>query len=417
MAGEWDQVDERYEKARTAYEAALEREADPFLIGTNLSQLYLDLGELERAEEVVRQALDSYPDDANLHHILGIILHRAGRPAEARTAFRTAKELDPDYPYAWAGEALLDLQRKDYATAAAGYEQALRLDLDRDYVRYNLGLCYLGLHRVEKAIEQFDRVIEQFPGYADEARRQKAIALVELGQDEEALALWEEAAEGATAADYVSLGQAYYFRGDLEAAEYYYQQAIDMDPDDPSAYTELGLVYDDLGRTEEAIALHRQAIAVDPSAPEPYVNLGSALALSGDIAGGEEAYRQAIELDPSLPEAHVGLGEILAHNGDTAGAQAEFEAALALDPNQPIANFRLGLIYYYAEEYETAIPYFETAIAADPFYINPYAFLGLCHDIMGNTEQAIAAFEGGLAVCGDPETCALFEQVLEDLKK
>jgi tetratricopeptide (TPR) repeat protein len=414
--GEQNLANERYQKSREAYEKALDMDADTFLIGTNLSQLYLDVGELEKAEALLRQTLVDYPDDANLYNILGIILYQGGRLDEARIAFQTAKEKDPAYPYAWAGEALIDLQRKDYATARDGYLEALRLGLDRDYVRHNLGLCYLELNQPEQALEQFDAVIAMETHQADAARRQRAIALVYLGRDEEALALWDEVGAEADASEYVGMGQAYYFRGDLEQAEAYYRQATEADPNDPSGYTELGLVMEDLGRVEEAIALHQQAIEADPTAPEPYVNLASALIAQGDIEGAEDAYRRAIEADPNLPEGHVGLGEILSYKGDSAGARAEFETALALDPNQPIANFKLGLIYYYEEDYQTAIAYFEIAIAAHPAYVNPYAFLGLAHATLGNTEEAIAAFEAGLAVCTDPEQCDLLEEALGYLR-
>jgi tetratricopeptide (TPR) repeat protein len=351
LEGNPEAAAERYERSRTAYEDALEQGADGLLVGTNLSQLYLDLGELEQAEDLVRETLVDYPDNANLHNILGIILYQADRIDEARTAFQAAKAIDAGYPYAWAGEALLDLERGEWAAAATGYEAALRLGLDRDYVRYNLGLSYTGMGRYEEAIHQFEAVIDLDAQYILEARRQIAEALLELG------------------------------------------------------------------RTEEAIATYREVIELDPGAPKPYVNLGSALALSGDIAAAEEAYRTATELDPNLLEAHVGLGEVLAYRGDVEGAAAEFDIALALNPAHPTANFRRGMLYYSAEDYETAIPYFDAAIAADPSWPNPYAFLGLCHALLGNTEIAVQAFEAGLAVCGDPDTCALFQEAIDDLRE
>jgi tetratricopeptide (TPR) repeat protein len=299
----------------------------------------------------VRETLVDYPDDANLHNILGIILYQADRLDEARAAFQAAKAIDDTYPYAWAGEALLDLERGAWAAAATGYEAALGLGLDRDYVRYNLGLSYVGTGRYEEAVEQFEAVIDLDAQYTVEARQQIAELLLELE------------------------------------------------------------------RTEEALATYREIIALDPGAPEPYVNLGSALALSGDVAAAEEAYRTATELDPNLVEAHVGLAEVLAYRGDVEAAAATLDIALALNPAHPVANFRRGLLAYQAEEYETAIPYFGAAIAADPSWPNPYAFLGLCHALLGNTERAVEAFEAGLAVCGDPDTCALFQEAIEDLRE
>ncbi len=416
LQGQADLSHECYGLSVQAYEVALARGASSYIIGTNLPQLYLDMGELDRAEGLARQALDDYPNDANMHNILGIILYQKGDPAAAGAEFQSAKQLDPAYPYAWAGAALLDLQQDKYAPAAAGYEEVLRLGLDRDYVHYNLGLAYAGLGRHKEAIAQFDAVVALTASYADFARRRKAISLVTLRQDEAAIALWKEVESGATAADYMGMGRAYSLRGDRQTAEHYYRLAISAYPGDAAAYAELGLLLQGQNELQEAVTCYRQAVELDPTVPWVYAKLGLALIQLGDIEGAEQACRQALAADSSLAEAHAGLGAALDYDGDTTAAMVEYEAALALDPDQPLANMRIGRLYYEDGRYEEALPFLKRSVAADPSSPNAYMYLGLTYSAMGENEQALTAFENALAVCRDADTCAFLQQAIESLK-
>lgn len=76
----------------------------------NLADLYRAQGRDEDGERVLRAALDRQPDDAGLHHALGLALVRLGRRDEAVTALDRAATLAPGEPrYAYVlGVALRD---------------------------------------------------------------------------------------------------------------------------------------------------------------------------------------------------------------------------------------------------------------------------------------------------------------------
>ena len=71
----------------------------------NLADLYRQLGREADAESVLRQALETSPQDAGLHHALGLALVRLKREDEALAELRRAAELEPDrarYAYVYA---------------------------------------------------------------------------------------------------------------------------------------------------------------------------------------------------------------------------------------------------------------------------------------------------------------------------
>jgi tetratricopeptide (TPR) repeat protein len=70
-----------------------------------------------------------------------------------------------------------------------------------------------------------------------------------------------------------NLGNWYYAKRDRANAIEMWQQAIDSNPNDPTAYTNMGVAANDEGRVEESEKLLLQAIAVDPLYYNEYYNL------------------------------------------------------------------------------------------------------------------------------------------------
>jgi tetratricopeptide (TPR) repeat protein len=71
----------------------------------NLADLYRQLNRDGDAESVLRSALANSPQDAGLHHVLGLTLNRLKRSDDSLAALGRAAELDPDrarYAYVYA---------------------------------------------------------------------------------------------------------------------------------------------------------------------------------------------------------------------------------------------------------------------------------------------------------------------------
>jgi Tfp pilus assembly protein PilF len=84
-----------YPGAEAELKAALRLSAQFVPAAVNLADMFRELGRDPEGEAILRQALATSPDNATLHHNLGLVLVRLKRATEAIEAFRRAFEIDP----------------------------------------------------------------------------------------------------------------------------------------------------------------------------------------------------------------------------------------------------------------------------------------------------------------------------------
>jgi tetratricopeptide (TPR) repeat protein len=120
------------------YQAALE--LDPVdahaLVGA--AQVLLARGEPQRAEELLRRALDAHADLARAEVVRAGALVEQGRRGEARTRLVRAHELDPRAADAHFNLGGLALEDGDRATALTHLSEAARLDPNQPVFAYRL---------------------------------------------------------------------------------------------------------------------------------------------------------------------------------------------------------------------------------------------------------------------------------------
>ena len=92
----------------------------------------------------------------------------------------------------------------------------------------------------------------------------QAVALLEDGADERAIAVLEDVAANAPglSAPLIDLGIARHRRGELEAAEQALEQALAVNPNHPIALNEIGILYRKTGRFDDARKSYEAALAV-----------------------------------------------------------------------------------------------------------------------------------------------------------
>ena len=203
------------------------------------SQLRHVVGDLGRAEAVLRRAWERFPGAFWVNH-------------ELADAARHAIDLGDD-PAARRAEAIR------YLTAAV----AIRPDSD--------GACnYLGN------------------------------ILSDAGRPAEAAAAYRAARrldpENATYG--VNLGHALAAAGDLDGALDAFDDVIARHPDDPWGHANRGGVLWTLGDLDGALASAREAARLDPRSARFRSDLGETLLAVGAVAEAEAAYREALRLDP-----------------------------------------------------------------------------------------------------------------------
>jgi predicted O-linked N-acetylglucosamine transferase (SPINDLY family) len=143
---------------------------DPALIAAQqrLSRLLLDDEQFEQAEVSYRREIELTPEHFGPHHMLGVVLSRMGRHAEAIELFKRAIALNPHSSASYSSLAAAysdsdDTSEDSLALARANFEKAVELDPQNSAILYSLGISHWRAAQLDRALASFDRAIEVDP--------------------------------------------------------------------------------------------------------------------------------------------------------------------------------------------------------------------------------------------------------------
>jgi adenylate cyclase len=176
------------------------------------------------------------------------------------------------------------------------------------------------------------------------------------------------------------------------------KEAIDLDPNYPSAWCLLGGTYlmdpfvgstDSANPWNEAIKVFQKALELD----ETHAPSNGALAfVYGCQRKYEKAFEQAqrgIELNPGTPISQMGF--VLAMVGRYEEAVQYLKKAIRYDPKAPtFYHLGLGHAYRGLKRYENAIAAYNKALERDPDYFMAHLYLTGTYYMAGQEEEARA---------------------------
>ncbi|HCX15101.1 MAG TPA: hypothetical protein DGZ24_07275, partial [Rhodospirillaceae bacterium] len=164
------------------------------------------------------------------------------------------------------------------------------------------------------------RRLAQEPGLAAEALHQIAFLRQKIGQNEDALRLFDE--------------------------------ALSIDPGFWHSYNGRGLALASLNRFEDAISSYRQGLTLNPQSGEIHNNLGTSLRCLGHAAEALTHYRQAKELLPNVKSILLNEASALDESGNTEQALQAFEELVSLHPNYIDARYNRSQILLSTGQFE-----------------------------------------------------------------
>jgi tetratricopeptide (TPR) repeat protein len=288
--------------------------------------------------------------------------HRAGRRAPAEAGYRAALAADPEQPLAWhlLGRLLHEAGRD--AEALPALRQALALHPDNAETRLALADA-TATNAPQDAIALYRAVLAARPGHPA-ALVNLANALCRTGDAAAAIAACQAALElhPELAAAHVTLGRAWLTAGESHAAEALAAatRAAAIAPGMAEAHFLRGVALAAHGRPQLAAEALLGCLARDPDHARAHLALANAL-IDQDRNGAAETHlRRAIALEPGLPEAHASLGFLLAAMGRLPEAIAACDAAIAARPgfvrafwNKSVAQLLAGDFVQGWENYES----------------------------------------------------------------
>ncbi len=227
----------------------------------------------------------------------------------------------------------------DYQKAISVYEKALQLNDLSVEGRIKLGQTYLQVGEQEEAVEIWQEMEESAL-----ALEQLAIYYEETGEITRAIEVWHQ---------YLTQSE----EGSTPELIYHFGLMIAADTP-PKALPYLDQARTDFPEAEGIAAAIRDAISEEPA--YQYVTAGQALAAINQWNLAAYAFERAVSLRQDYQEAWLYLGEALQHLEEPReDIQETLETGLALNEASPLANLFLGLYWQRQGYHITALDYFQ----------------------------------------------------------
>lgn len=243
------------------------------------AKLYIKQEEPQKAREQLALVLQSEPDNAEAHFLMGKLLGDEGRYGEMVAHFNSSAAISPKFE--------------------AEIEQTRRLYWVREY---NAGVGHAQ---------------GESPNYVLARHSFHNATLI----DEGALDAWR------------NLAFVYYQTDSTDAAIATYQRIASAAPEDARAFFNLGSLYLREGQLNEAIRALSQGVKIDPENLNGLTNLAQAQAQAEDYENAEANYRKIIEQTPDDFRPYFNLGNLYWQQEKYAAAKRAYEEVLAFEPD------------------------------------------------------------------------------------
>ncbi len=202
------------------------------------------------------------------------------------------------------GEAYL--YQGNYAAAMKEFKKAEKKYPDDHILQYDLGLLYYRREKYDEAIDHYKKALEISPDFGP-AMNSLANAYAGKKDWDQAIIHYKKVINDMLYATphfaYAGLGNAYYYKGDLERSEENYKQALSIKSDFVSALQGLSETYIAMGRVPEAVEKLEKAVRLLPENAALHFQLARAYELSLEFEKSYRSYMKVMQLAPETPLA------------------------------------------------------------------------------------------------------------------
>lgn len=162
--------------------------------------------------------------------------------------------------------------------------------------------------------------------------------------------------------------------------------------------TRQGLAHFQSNRPLEAKSFFERAIAMSPDTPSAHSNLGNVLGTLGEFDAALTAFYRAIELQPSYKTAYLNLALTQQEHGQSAAAVDNFLMVIALDPASFQAHYMLGVAYFELKQNHLALDAVDKALALQPISMEALHNKSSILTMLGKINEAIDVYKHILAL-------------------
>ena len=263
----------------------------------------------------------------------------------------------------WYDEGIEHIKSDSYNEALNCFLKVIAIDSNYPKVFFQLGYVYGHLYNAQKAIDYYNKAIEQDPKDY-EAWYNLGNEYLEDRRDPFIDDPWEEDS------------------GDYEGAIKYYEKAVEINPEFSYAWNNMGFAYSKLGYHSKAVKYHAKAVELDPKNINAWVNLGGEYFFLNDHEKAIETYEKAIEVDPSHNMAWVCLRTTV----------ESYKLKNKLSVENKAMWVRIGKVYIFLDKVIEAIECLKQVIVIDPTLFEAWHQLSIAYHALNDHEKFMECF-------------------------
>jgi tetratricopeptide (TPR) repeat protein len=297
--------EKQYKPAQLELEKADALQPGTFEILYNLGQAYLRAGANSKAEFVLNRALKLKPDSPDTLHLLAQVYSNESRPLDALDLLVRAHKIAPENTDVILLMARVSMSQNYYEDAIPLLESGVAIAPQRADLLAALGESYFMAGKVDKAIEQFQKLIKLDP----------------------------------SARSYVYLGISYRHLGRFDEAKQYFQDGLKLDPHNSACLFNLGFIAERQGDDAKAEAMFQQALRSNPDHGGALLELANLRIASKKYAEAADLLRKYVEVSHSPATGYYKLAMVERSLHQTEAADRDLKVFQTLSKDVPTGPY------------------------------------------------------------------------------
>jgi len=402
-------------------------------------------GKLDEALPVIHRFLEQRPNSPDGHAVLGFILFKQSRPAEALREYGETAKLRPPSAFEWKIMGLSAAMLKDYANADLWLSRSFHLDPHDLETCNDLGQGKFLREKYSESVNVFRECLK-LDAKNVYAENGLGSAYERLGRWEEAAAAyrkimaWQSSKAAPDATPYWNLGRVLQKQNKPQEAVKYLTRAVELAPDQAevrarqflettgdagNGHALLGFIryteqrwqesraefeeatkYRDLSAVElkmlglDCLALYlygdadkwlTRSLEMEPGDAGAWETLGEVRTNEQQFEAAIQAYQRSLALVPRVVTAETGIGwcsELLSRLDDAATAYKTAIGWEASKPDDPTPYLGLGRVLLKQNRSQEALPYLRQGMRMDPARAEAHEELGRAYSALNELAAA-----------------------------
>jgi tetratricopeptide (TPR) repeat protein len=318
------------EKQWSASQLELEKanalKPETFEILYNLGQAYLRGAQTAKAELILNRALKLKPDSPETLYLLAMVYQEQKRAVDALDLLVRAHKLAPENTDVIFLLARVSMSQNYFEDAIPLLESALATAPQRSDLRAALGESYFMAGKVDKAIEEFQKLIQADP----------------------------------SARSYVFLGISYRHLGRFDEAKQYFQQGLKLDPHNSACLFNLGFIAERQGDTAGAEALFQQALRANPDYADALLELANLRIIAKKYPEAAQLLRKYVQVSHTPATGYYKLAMVERNLHDMEAADRDLKVFQTLSKDAPAGPYPYEHLFEYLDNRSKLAPQAQT---------------------------------------------------------